>query len=286
MFVLTAVGPRGPIEAAASLLEDLGSFGAVGWFEQERRRYKLEAYADDEATAQAGVGALAIDQPDIEARFSPLDAQDWVKLSLEGLPPVPVRRFRVVGTHDIAETRTGTLEIIVDAGEAFGTGHHGTTAGCLRALDTLMRQGHRPRHVLDVGSGSNVLAIGAAKLGARALAVEIDARAAEIGHENSVLNKVRTRVTTKVLNGVRSANVRGQAPFDLVFANILRRPLIRLAPDLTKLVAPGGHIIVSGLLSFQEPSVRAAYRGRGMVLVGRDRQDTWSTLTWHRPEQG
>jgi ribosomal protein L11 methyltransferase len=283
MFVLTAIGPRGPIEAAANLLEDIGGFGAVGWFEQERRRYKLEAYAEDEATAQTGLGALALDQPDVEAKFSPLDAQDWVKLSLEGLPPVPVRRFRVVGTHDITTTRTGTIEIIVDAGEAFGTGHHGTTAGCLRSLDTLVRKGHRPKQVLDVGSGSNVLAIGAAKLGARALAVEIDARAAEIGHENSVLNKVRTKVTTKVLNGVRSANVRGQAPFDLIFANILRRPLIKLAPHLAKLVAPGGHIIVSGLLSFQEPSVRAAYRGRGLVLVGRDRQDTWSTLTWQRP---
>jgi ribosomal protein L11 methyltransferase len=284
MFVLTAIGPRGAIEAAAALLEDVGGFGAVGWFEQERRRYKLEAYADDEAVAQTGIGVLAIEQPDMDAKFAPLDAQDWVKMSLLGLPPVPVRRFRVVGTHDIATIRTGTKEIIVDAGEAFGTGHHGTTAGCLRALDNLMRKGLRPKHVLDVGSGSNVLAIGAAKLGARALAVEIDARAAEIGHENSVLNKVRTRVTTKVRNGVRDAGVRAQAPFDLIFANILRKPLIKLAPDLSKLVAPGGHIVVSGLLSFQEPSIRRAYRGQGMILVDRYRQETWSTLTWKRPE--
>jgi ribosomal protein L11 methyltransferase len=98
MFVLTAVGPRGPIEAAASLLEDLGSFGAVGWFEQERRRYKLEAYADDEATAQAGVGALAIDQPDIEARFSPLDAQDWVK-TVAGRPATRARAPVPGGRH-------------------------------------------------------------------------------------------------------------------------------------------------------------------------------------------
>lgn len=284
MFVLTAIGPRGAIEAAAALLEDIGGFGAVGWFEQERRRYKLEAYADDEAVAQTGIGALAIEQPHMDAKFAPLDAQDWVKMSLLGLPPVPVRRFCVVGTHDIATTRTGTKEIIVDAGEAFGTGHHGTTAGCLRALDNLMRKGLRPKHVLDVGSGSNVLAIGAAKLGARALAVEIDARAAEIGHENSVLNKVQTRVTTKVRNGVRDAGVRAQAPFDLIFANILRKPLIKLAPDLSKLVAPGGHIVVSGLLSFQEPSIRRAYRGQGMILVDRYRQETWSTLTWKRPE--
>jgi ribosomal protein L11 methyltransferase len=101
-----------------------------------------------------------------------------------------------------------------------------------------------------------------------------------------VLNGVARRVSTRVLNGVRSAGVRAQAPFDLVFANILRRPLIRLAPDLARLVAPGGHIVVSGLLTFQEPSIRAAYRGRGLRLVDRYRQETWSTLTWQRPKLG
>lgn len=283
MHVIIASGPKGPIESASRLLEALGGFGAIGWREQERRQFKLEAYAYTLEGAQAGVGALALLEPDLDARIAPLEEADWVKVSLEGLPPVPVKRFIVVGTHDRRTRRTGRKEIIIDAGEAFGTGHHGTTAGCLRAIDWLATRRKVPKKVLDVGAGSAILGIGAARLGARVVGTEIDPRAAYIGNLNARLNGVHRQVRLWVANGVRRPLIRGQGPYDLVLANILKRPLVRLAGDLCRSVKPGGHVVLSGLLTHQEPAIRRAYRQRGMVLVRRTRQENWSTLTWRRP---
>ena len=282
MFVILASGSRGAIEAAANLLEAIGGFGAVGWWELERRQFRLEAYAYTEAGAQTGVGALALDQPDLDARIAPLEEADWVRMSLEGLPPVPVRRFKVVGNHDRRRVRTGQVEIVIDAGEAFGTGHHGTTLGCLEALDWLASRGRTPRRVLDVGAGSAILAIGAAKLGARAVGAEIDPRAAWIANYNARMNKVASRVRTWPVDGLSAPVIRGQGPYDLVFANILMKPLVRLAPSICKAVRPGGHVVLSGLLTHQEPSIRRAYRQQGLILVRRFRKEGWSTLTWQR----
>lgn len=284
MHVIIATGPRAAIESAARLLDVLGGFGAVGWWELERRRFKLEAYAYDEAGAQAGVGALAILEPDLDARIAPLEEADWVKMSLDGLPPVPAGRFRVVGSHDAGKARNGAVEIVIDAGEAFGTGHHGTTTGCLLALDRLMARGQRPRRVLDVGAGSAILAIAAAKTGAtRVLGTDIDRRACEIAAINTKLNRVSPRVRLRVANGLRRADIRALGPYDLVFANILMRPLVRLSDDLANAVRAGGHVVLSGLLTHQEPAIRRAFAQRGLVLAHRYRQENWSTLTWRRP---
>jgi len=263
MYLILATGPRAAIEGASKLLDALGGFGAVGWRELERRQYKLEAYAYSLEGAQFGVGALALSDPDLEARIAPLEDADWVKMSLEGLPPVPAGRFMVVGSHDVGKAKNGTVEIIIDAGEAFGTGHHGTTSGCLLALDRLLTRGKRPQRVLDVGTGSAILAIGAAKTGSRVVVgTEIDPRANYIAGLNAKLT---------------------QGPFDLVFANILMKPLVRLSPDLAGIVKPGGRIVLSGLLTHQEPAIRRAYGQRGLVLEHRYRKENWSTLTYRRP---
>lgn len=284
MFLILASGPRGSIEAAANLLHALGGFGAVGWWELERRQFRLEAFSYTEEGAQLGVGALALAQPELDARIAPLQDADWVKMSLEGLPPVPVGRFRVVGTHDRREKRTGRREIVIDAGEAFGTGHHGTTLGCLAALDWLAHRGHTPRRVLDVGAGSAILAIGAARLGARAVGTEIDPRAAWIANYNARMNRVQDRVRTWAVGGLQLPLIRDQGPYDLVFANILMKPLVQLARDIARAVRPGGHVVLSGLLTHQEPAIRRAYRQQGLILVNRFRKNSWSTLTWRRLE--
>lgn len=282
MYILTASAARAQIEQAASLLEEIGGFGAVSWHELERRQFRLEAYGEDEIAMQNGIGALAIVLPELLPNYALLEQSDWIKMSLDGLPPVQGGRFRIVGSHNKAKVRTGRREIIIDAGEAFGTGHHGTTMGCLLGLERLKRQNKAPKHVLDVGTGSAVLAIAAAKLGANVIGTEIDARAAHVARENVQINKVGPNVKIYVANGIKRANIRKAAGYDLVFANILMKPLIHLSRDLSSSIAHGGVLILSGLLTTQEPAIRRAFGQKGLVLVNRYRQDVWSTLTYRR----
>jgi ribosomal protein L11 methyltransferase len=284
MFIITAIGPRSLIESASNLLDDIGGSGAVSWWELERHQFKLEAIYPELEDAQTGLGALAIESPALDARLVPLQDADWIKMSLEGLPPVRAGRFVVLGSHDAGKAKNGKIEIIIDAGEAFGTGHHGTTLGCLLALGRLRNKGVKIDRVLDVGTGSAVLAIGAAKTGSRVvIGTEIDPRANEVANENAKVNHVGTVVRSYVANGVRRALIRAQGPYDLVFANILMGPLVRLAPDLAVMAKPGGRIVLSGLLTHQEPAIRRAYAGRGLVLEHRFRKENWSTLTYRRP---
>jgi ribosomal protein L11 methyltransferase len=284
MFVINATGPRAIIEGASNLLDSIGGSGAVSWWELERHQFKLEAFYLDLEAAQTGLGALAIESPHLDAHVAPLQDADWIKMSLEGLPPVRARRFVVLGSHDAGKAKNGKVEIIIDAGEAFGTGHHGTTSGCLLALNRLINRGAKLERVLDVGTGSAVLAIGAAKTGSRVvIGTEIDPRANEVANENAKVNHVGNSVRSYVANGVRRALIRSQGPFDLVFANILMKPLVRLSPDLAAIVKPGGRVVLSGLLTHQEPAIRRAYSQRGLVLEHRHRKENWSTLTYRRP---
>lgn len=282
MFILTANGPRAQIENAAIILEQIGGFGAISWHEIERRQFRLEAYGDDEEAMQIGIGALAISAAELSPIYNPLPDSDWIKMSLDGLPPVSGGKFRIVGSHNKAKSRTGTTEIIIDAGEAFGTGHHGTTMGCLLALDKLRMQNKAPKNVLDVGTGSAVLAIAAAKLGANAIGTEIDARAAFVARENTKINNCHSKVKIYVANGIRRTNIRKVGGYDLVFANILMKPLIRLSADLASQISKGGQLVLSGLLTTQEPAIRRAFSSKGLILVNRYRQDVWSTLTYKR----
>lgn len=283
MFILNATGTRAQIENAANILEEIGGFGAVSWHEIERRQFRLEVYGDEEDAMKNGIGAIAISIPELNTSYCPLPDNDWIKMSLDGLPPVSGGRFKIVGSHNKARSRTGKTQIIIDAGEAFGTGHHGTTMGCLLALESLMRNGIRPRNVLDVGTGSAVLAIAAAKFGAKAIGTEIDARAAMVASENAKINGVHSNLKIYVANGIRRTNIRRNKGYDLVFANILMKPLIRLSSDLASQITNGGQLVLSGLLTTQEPAIRRAFAARGLVLINRYRQDVWSTLTYKRP---
>jgi ribosomal protein L11 methyltransferase len=212
-------------------------------------------------------------------RFARVAAKDWVAESLLGLKPVAAGRFVVHGAHDRNRAR-GRTAIEIEAAQAFGTGHHGSTRGCLLALDWLCKL-VKARRILDLGTGSGVLAIAAAKSLRRCvLASDIDGHAAQIARDNVRLNGSAGFVRVCRADGIAAAAIRAGAPFDLVFANVLLAPLQRLAAPLTGIVAPGGRIILSGLLHAQANAARAAYphfRLERRIVV-----DGWSTLVLSR----
>ena len=201
---------------------------------------------------------------------------DWLAMALSGLPPVVEGRFVLFGEHDSSRIPINAKSLEIDAGAAFGTGHHGTTAGCLAAFDQLLKR-RRFERVLDVGSGTGVLAIAAARTGSRrVLGVDIDAVSVRISGENAKLNGARARFVHA--SGLNHPTLRAGRPYDLVFANILARPLIALAQDIRGALKPGGIAILSGLLRTQERQVKAAYLARGFALEGCIPRDAWQTL--------
>jgi ribosomal protein L11 methyltransferase len=274
------------VRAAADELDrhDPSPADAVSWFEESPGKCRLEIYVptkQDAASAQAIVGAAA---PELHLKQKRVKAADWVAMSLEGLPAVHAGRFVVAGAHALARESGGRTKIWIEASEAFGTGHHGTTWGCLMGLEHCLRTRRRPLtsrfKVLDVGAGSGVLAIAAAKCGAQPLAIEIDKRAAAIAEVNVRQNQVAHRV--RVIAGDGARYIAGKS-FDLVFANILMRPRVRLAPKLVRAVSPGGTLILSGLLRTQAPLVKEAYASRGLVLERMIPKEAWMTLVWRKP---
>lgn len=281
MLLLTALGPMADIKAAADELDrhDPSPADAVSWFEESPGKFRLEVYVptkQDAASAEAIVGAAA---PALHLTAKKVKPADWVAMALEGLPAVRAGRFIVAGAHALSADQSGRTKVWIEASEAFGTGHHGTTWGCLMALEGVLQK-RRVKRVLDVGAGSGVLAIAAAKLGAEALAIEIDARAAAIAEINARQNEVARRMRVIAGDGARFI---AKQKFDLVFANILMRPLIRLAPKLVPTVAPGGTLVLSGLLRTQAPLVREAYASRGLVLERQIPREAWMTLVWRKP---
>jgi len=282
MFILTALGALAEIRAAAAAFDrlDPSPADAVSWFEEGQGKFRLEVYVpteQDDASARALIGYEA---PGLHVTSAPVKDADWVAMALDGLPPVRAGRFFVAGSHALANAPIGPTRLWIEASEAFGTGHHGTTKGCLLGLEHILRR-RRVRRVLDLGAGSGVLAMAAAKMGARALGVELDPRPAEIARVNVVNNKLTARVQIRT-GDARLAALEFGPVYDVVFANILMRPLINMSPAIARAVAPGGALILSGLLNAQEPLVRAAYQGRGFTLEKRFRREGWSTLVWRR----
>lgn len=284
MYQISARGPRASIELAWDTLAwtDPSPAGAVDAKEDTRLTWRLDAYCETLENAEASAAIIRETAPDLNPVIEALEDRDWVTLSLEGLPPVRAGRFIVAGSHALTQSSPGKTDILIEAGPAFGTGHHGTTLGCLLGYEHVLRSGV-PKRVLDVGTGSGVLAIAAIKTGAkRAIGTEIDAQSVKVANENAAKNHVADQFKTYHTRGATNHTIQATAPYDLIFANILARPLTRLAPKLVPLMAKNGHIILSGLLTRQEPLVRAAYVGRGLSLVKRIRKDGWSTLVLKR----
>jgi ribosomal protein L11 methyltransferase len=238
----------------------------------------------------AVVEALYTDLPDAaylssiarrEVTVEPLPDQDWIKLSQQGLPPVRAGRFFVYGAHDAGQVPHGVVPIRIEAGLAFGTGHHETTALCLEVLSELARE-RSFRNVLDLGTGTGLLAIGAAKLWKRqVLASDIDPVAVEVTRENAIANGVGPLVRAVVADGLASPVLSRGAPYDLLIANILAGPLTQLAPSIIRSLQPGAVLLLSGLLNNQEKLVTSFYRS--LRYVEARRMGPWSALVLEKP---
>ncbi len=256
--------------------------GAVDCKEDGRGVWRLDAFAETQDEADDCVAIINETSPELNARVEEVIERDWVTMSLEGLPPVSAGPFFVAGSHAIARHAPGKIAVLIEAGPAFGTGHHGTTLGCLLALDDVRRR-RAIGKVLDLGTGSGVLAIAALKAGASmALGTDIDFDSVPVANENAKKNNV-TGFTAMHVTGARHPRIRQAAPYDTVFANILMKPLIGLAPEIARLTAPGGTIILSGLLHHQAMQVRQAFEGHGILFERRIRKDGWSTLVMRQP---
>ncbi len=260
---------------------------AVSLFDTGGGRWQVAIYfraAPDREAVRAVVASAAGRTSAEKLNFARVATQDWVRESLAGLAPVAAGRFVVHGAHDRARVPVNRIGIEIEAALAFGTGHHGTTRGCLLALDGLCKslpRGRRSRRVLDLGTGSGVLAIAAARaLRRHVLATDIDASAVRVARANARLNRTGAMVEAVKADGVTARSIRQRAPFDLVFANILLGPLQRIAAALKRLVAAGGRVVVSGLLPAQANAAMAAYRP--LVLERRIDLDGWTTLVLAR----
>jgi ribosomal protein L11 methyltransferase len=209
---------------------------------------------------------------------------DWIRLSQEGLPPVRAGRFFVYGAHDAGQVPAGVIPIRIEAGLAFGTGHHETTTLCLALMGELAKAREFAR-VLDLGCGTGLLAIAATKLWKkRVRASDIDAVAIEVTRENARANDASSLVRTIVADGMDNPALASGAPYDLIVANILAGPLTRLAPSISAALARNGVLVLSGLLAWQENLVLSFYRPHGLVLRERRRDGPWVALRLERPQ--
>ena len=261
-----------PEEAAVAAFEGQGTWLVEVHLSHEPDRARLTALVRD----ACGGGHAP------EISFEPVAEADWVAASLAGLVPVWVGRFVVHGAHDRAKVKSNQIGVEIEAALAFGTGHHGTTQGCLAVIDRASKN-RPPRRVLDLGTGTGVLAIAAARaLKRQVIAGEIDplAVAATIG--NARANRAGNLVHAVRADGVRHAAIRAGAPYDFVLANILLGPLKRLARPVRGLLAPGATVVLSGLMPEQANAALAAWCGLGLVLRRRRVIDNWVTLTLQR----
>jgi ribosomal protein L11 methyltransferase len=251
--------------------------------ETKPEEWLLEVYTEGEPSTEviAAVHALVPSTSRHVHKVERVAAQDWVTLSQAGLKPICAGRFYVhTAAHADAIPADATV-FRIEAGQAFGTGHHATTAGCLAMLDRLKRQGARYRMIADVGTGTGLLAFAAMSLwpGAHAIATDIDPVSIEVAAENAEANTIRRdRVALAIAEGVDHPLYRELAPFDLVIANILAQPLIELAPSITAIIDPGGTLILAGLLNAQAEAVANAYRHEGMRRADAIREGDWTIL--------
>jgi len=214
--------------------------------------------------------------------FTTVNTRDWVATSLDGLKPVRAGRVIVHGAHDRDVVRINDVAIEIEAALAFGTGHHGTTAGCLLALDAELKK-RRPRHGIDVGTGTGILALALAKqVKRKVVAGDIDAIAVEVSASNARINHAPQALDLYVAPGLRHAKADRPRHFDLIFANILAGPLRKLAPAIARALSDDGTVILSGLLEMDVAGVVSAYRHQGLALAKRSSREGWATLVMKR----
>ena len=276
---IIARGPRAVAEAAAVSLDSdpllEGATYSILEEDEDKGIWRIDAFPNDADDAR-GIEARLKAHDGLTVKVEKLADADWLAMSLSGLPPVRAGRFFVYGAHDEGIVPSNTVNLKIDAGAAFGTGHHGTTVGCLVAFDELLKK-ERFERVLDVGCGTGVLAIAAAKTGSKvAVGTDIDQPSVRIANENAKLNMADARFVHAF--GLNDRKVRQHGPYDLVFANILAPPLVSLSQDIKNALSLGGVAILSGLLRTQERRVKAAYLSRGFRLKRRLHRDAWATL--------
>jgi len=280
---IVARGARAEAETAADAIDNHpgleGATYSILEEDEDKGIWRIDAFPttdEEDASLMALLGEY-----DLKVVRDTLADADWLAMALSGLPPVRAGRFFVYGMHDRGRLPASTVNLRIEAGAAFGTGHHGTTVGCLQAYDRLIKA-RKFNKVLDVGAGTGLLAIAAARTGSKlAVGTDIDKPSVRISKENAKVNKANARFVHA--SGLSNPLVANNAPYDLVFANILARPLISLAQDIKRALVPGGTVILSGLLRTQERMVKAAYLSRGFKVVTRIHRDAWATLVLQRP---
>jgi ribosomal protein L11 methyltransferase len=254
--------------------------------DEDEKIWNASVYVDDETEQDAHTRiekVLAASNLTLDIESETLPDIDWVTHTLEGLTPVETGRFIIHGSHDRDVVKANQLAVEINAAQAFGTGHHGTTAGCLEMIEATGKKSHASLRgfapILDLGTGSGVLAIAAAKLAhAKVLATDIDPIATRIAKQNAVFNQVGHLIDCKTVAGFQSPVFAEKGPFGLIIANILARPLMRMAPDIAKNLKPGGTVILSGILSEQRYKVLSAFNNQGLGHQQTIWRNGWVTI--------
>ncbi|MDG6095403.1 50S ribosomal protein L11 methyltransferase [Acetobacter sp. AN02] len=279
--------PEPAVEAYESAIACVCTTVGIFEVDEDERIWRIEGVKDQGHAEPELISALALAALttgiDATLERSTTEAEGWLARTCEAFPEQEAgRRFIIRGTHLPAEKRAGRITLTLDAGIAFGSGEHGSTRGCLRALEHIAHR--KPRRILDLGCGSGILAMGAAALLHRpVLAVDIEPWSVRVAASNATGNGLGGLLTCRHGNGWRTPEIRKQAPYDLVFANILARPLCKMAKDLARNLTPGGMAILAGLLNTQARMVLSAHLRQGLILETTLREGDWATLILRKP---